>query len=204
MRRYAIRALGFLLLSPLALSGCAFNAWHQGPFWSGPDPYRPQGDSENLRRALGKTAIPAPLAPEAGNVWPGPLPPQPTLADLVKQESEGKLQNLPQLPGQQPPPPPVPSPQGPLGQPPALQPTQPRVPPVPNVATPSNPNTPALPPAGGVVNTPQGPAVTSGGTGSFKSITMPNGVTGIVVPNGNGTNTVILSNGTVQTVPVPR
>ena len=204
MRRHAILALGFLSLSQTALSGCAFHAWDRVPFFTGPDPYLPAGNSENLRRAQGLSAAPAPLAPEAGNVWPGPLPPQPTLADLVKQESEGKLQNLPQLPGQQPPAPPVPTPQGSLAQPPAVQPAQPQVPPVPGVATPSNPITPALPPGGGVVNTPEGPAVTSGGTGAFKSVTMPNGVTGIVVPNGNGTNTIILSNGTVQTVPTPR
>ncbi len=102
------------------------------------------------------------------------------------------------LPGQPPAPPaPLPNTSGPLGP---LHPVVPNVPSLPGVGTP-----PATEPqASGVVQTPQGPAVTSGGTGAFKSITLPNGMTGIVVPNGNGTSTVILGNGQVQTIPTPK
>ncbi len=189
-------------LSCLSLAGCGFHAWDRPPFVTGSDPYLPAGDSENMRRAQGLTSAPAPLTTEPGNVWPGPLPPQPTLADLVKQESQGKLAATPQLPGPQPQAPAIPAPQSSLAPPPVVQPIVPAIPPVPQVAVPSGAQTP--PPAGPVLQTPQGPAVTSGGTGTFKSVTMPNGMTGIVVPNGNGTNTIILSNGTVQTVPAPK
>jgi hypothetical protein len=46
--------------------------------------------------------------------------------------------------------------------------------------------------------------VLSGGGGGYQTLTLPNGQTGIVVPNGNGTSTVIYSNGTVQTIPTPK
>jgi hypothetical protein len=46
--------------------------------------------------------------------------------------------------------------------------------------------------------------VTTGGTSAYQTITLPNGMTAIVVPNGNGTSTIIRSDGTVQTVPTPK
>lgn len=194
-----MRRLLLLGLGGFALSGCAFHEWDRPPFFSGPDPYAPSGDTENMRRARGQATVVQPLTPMAGNVWPGPLPPTVTLEDLVKQEQQngGQLAPEQRLPGQ-PAPPAIPAPESAPAPPPTVQPVVPQIPPVPNVAG-STP--PASPSNGGVVQTPQGPAVTSGGTGTFKSVTMPNGLTGIVVPNGNGTSTIILSNGQVQTVP---
>ncbi|HET6182895.1 MAG TPA: hypothetical protein VFA03_04805 [Acetobacteraceae bacterium] len=195
MRRFAL--LGLCCLS---LSGCGFDEWYRPPFFAGPDPYRPAGDAENMRRARGQTVVVTPLSQEAGNVWPGPVQPTPSLEDLVKQERNGQLPAIEQLPGQ-PPAPAVPAPQsGPAFVPP-VRPVVPSVPPAP---APARPGTAVPPPAastGQVVQTPQGPGVTTGGTGAFKSITLPNGMTGIVVPNGNGTSTVIFSNGQVQTIP---
>ena len=78
--------------------------------------------------------------------------------------------------------------------------------PIPNVPPPPQPRTsvPGPGPQGGIVNTPQGPAVDSGGTGGYRTLTTPLGPGAIMVPNGNGTSTLINPNGTVQTVPTPR
>lgn len=196
-----MRRLALLGLCSLSLTGCAYHAWDRIPFVAGADPYAPPGESENIRRARGQQIAPEALSPATGNMWPGPIQPTPSLADLVKQESGGRLPNLQPLPGQ-PQAPLMPPRQGNLAAgPPVLAPVQPYIPPVPNVATPSTPGPAPVPPTGGVVQTPEGPAVTSGGTGAFSTVTMPNGQTGIVVPNGNGTSTVIMSNGQVQTIP---
>jgi hypothetical protein len=53
------------------------------------------------------------------------------------------------------------------------------------------------------LQTPQGPATTSGGPG-VQTYTGPTGTTGLVVPNGNGTSTLIAPDGSVQTVPTPK
>ena len=45
--------------------------------------------------------------------------------------------------------------------------------------------------------------MTSGGTGGYQTLTTPQGQA-IVVPNGNGTSTVIHPDGTVETIPTPR
>ncbi len=194
-----IRRLALSGLGALALSGCAFHAWDRPPFFAGPDPYAPGGDTENIRRARGQAIAVQPLSPAAGNIWPGPIQPTPSLADLVKQENQGQLPQVQPLPGQ-PPAPALPAPQSSPAPPPTVSVLPPELPPVPQVATPSQ-SAPTPPAAGGVVQTPRGPAVTSGGTGAFSTVTMPNGQTGIVVPNGNGTSTVIMSNGQVQTIP---
>ncbi|MEO9190574.1 MAG: hypothetical protein ABI224_11340 [Acetobacteraceae bacterium] len=181
---WRLALLGFCTLT---VSGCAFDGM---PFSAGTDPYAPSGNTENMRRALGQPIAVAPLVPDKGNLWPGPLPPTPTLADLQRQESEGQLAPLQTLPGQ-PEAPVTPASRGGLGVPAPLHPVVPNVPALPGVGV----------SPGGVVVTPEGPGVTSGGTAAFKSITLPNGQTGIVVPNGNGTSTVILGNGQVQTIP---
>jgi hypothetical protein len=64
------------------------------------------------------------------------------------------------------------------------------------------PTTP--PPAGQVYQTNRGPAVSTGGTANYQTLTTPGGGQSIVVPNGNGTSTVIHPNGTVETVPTPK
>ena len=42
----------------------------------------PVGDSENMRRVMGEQVETPPLTPEPGDIWPGPMPPAPTLQDL--------------------------------------------------------------------------------------------------------------------------
>lgn len=49
------------------------------------DPNRPIGDAPNMQRVMGKEVDTAPLLPEPGNVWPGPLPPAKTMSDLQRE-----------------------------------------------------------------------------------------------------------------------
>jgi len=185
MRRLALLGLC------VTLSGCGFSAWHQLPFVAGHDPYLPTGDSENLRRAEGIPTVVEPLHTEPGNLWPPPPQAEPTLETLEQQGG--------QLPNEATPPP-VPPMRGSSTPPPQPPPAPTVIPPVPEVAAPPAPPSPSSP----TVQTPSGPGAVSGTGGGYKTITLPNGTTGIVVPNGNGTSTVIYSNGTVQTIPTPK
>ena len=55
------------------------------------------------------------------------------------------------------------------------------------------------------VQTPGGAAVVNQGSGtSVQTYTDPKGGTGLMVPNGNGTSTMIAPDGSVQTVPTPK
>jgi hypothetical protein len=192
----------------LALSGCGYNTWSNPPFTTGSNPNFPADDSENLRRVMGEQVDAPPLTPEPGDVWPGPLPPEPTLQDLQQQtgqvgQPERPVPGSPQYQAQPPnPPPPLPS-RG-SSTPPGSN--QPSLTPLPNPAAPqaTNPTPPARNPAGQVIPTQRGPAVTNGGTSGYQTTTTPGGGSAIVVPNGNGTSTIIHSDGTIETVPTPR
>jgi len=46
--------------------------------------------------------------------------------------------------------------------------------------------------------------VTTGGTQGYQTMTTPGGGSAIVVPNGNGTSTVIKSDGSIETIPTPK
>jgi hypothetical protein len=211
MWRFA--SLGLAML----LAGCGYATWANAPFTAGSNPHAPVGSSENLRRAMGENAEVPALTPEPGNIWPGPLPPMPSLGDL---ERQGNLQSLPEqpvpgsplnrgtAPGQL---------SGPLA--PSLPPqvshgsstppssNQPGLATIP-IPSPSSPRTQATPPARGpagqTVPTREGPGVTTGGGQGYQTMTLPGGGTAIVVPNGNGTSTVIKPDGTIETVPTPR
>ena len=194
----------------LALSGCGYSTWWNPPFTTGTNPHMPAGDSENMRRVVGEEADTPPLTPQAGNIWPGPLPPPPTLQDLEQQGTPGgKEQPVPGSPEFQqmqpqptlPPPPPA---RGSSTPPVSSQPSVPPSRPPQAPATSSTVPPPAQNPAGQVYTTPQGPAVTSGGGPGYQTITTPGGGSAIVVPNGNGTSTIIHSDGKIETVPTPR
>lgn len=195
MRRLA--SIGLLL----ALSGCGhFSSPFDGfggfigdthTIYSNPN--RPVGDSDNIRRVQGLPATSEPLTPEPGNVWPGPIPQDKTLQDIAR-EPDALMK-----PGEEMG---VRSPRGSSTPPGSTQPglviptTPPAGPALPDHQQPR-------PPASSVVTTPQGPAILNN-QGSVKTYTDPKGVNGIVVPNGNGTSTLIAPDGTVQTVPTPR
>jgi hypothetical protein len=109
------------------------------------------------------------------------------------------------------PPPPLPNlqpprPRGSSTPPGNVEPPGPPLPPGALTQPPPQPprNGPA-PPPGGAVQLPNGVGVDAGGTSGYRQLTLPNGQPGaIIVPNGNGTSTVIQPNGTVQTIPTPR
>ncbi len=205
------------LILLLTLTGCGSSTWWNPPFTGGTNPHAPSGESETMRRAMGQNVEEPALNPQPGDVWPGPLPPTPTLQDL---ERQGNIQPMAPLPS-------MGSSQSrgrgtmPNGQPPSPPPTRargsstppgsalPGVPPPittpPPAAPPSAAAAPPAPnPAGQPVQTSRGTGVTTGGTSGYRSITMPDGTSGIVVPNGNGTSTVIRSDGTIETIPTPR
>jgi hypothetical protein len=192
-----MRRIVFLgLLLTLAGCGGGLSTWHDLPFTTGSNPNLPPGDSENMRRAMGESATVEPLTTEPGDVWPGPIKPPPTLQDLENQGGQ--------------PEPPLP----PIGSSTPPGSTQPGLAPLPSMApattSPGRSTAPGMPSAatpqpGQVYQTGHGPAVSTGGTANYQTITTP-GAAGqsIVVPNGNGTSTIINPNGTVETVPTPK
>lgn len=197
MRRIAL--LGLITV----LSGCESNTWWNPPLTGGYGPNAPQGDSINLRRVMGTEPAATPLYPEPGDIWPGPLPTMPSLLDVEKETGIGGA-----FPNQAPPPgvtlgPPlttqpgssVPIPNAPLPRLPSLVPQG-----SPGTQIPAPPSNPA----GRTIQSPTTPGVTSGGTPGYQTTTTPGGAGAIVVPNGNGTSTVIYPDGRIETVPTPK
>ncbi len=205
MRRTVM--LGLLVLLP----GCTgFGEFLRHTFTlPGENPNLPMRDSENVRRALGQQIDVAPLAPEAGNVWPGPQAPEPTLTDVQRQPGQGSRGLEPTtVPGAEPGLPagrqPRPTTRGSSTSPGSAEPGLPPLP-RPGVQPPAPQSfSPGPGPQGRVVQTPQGPAVDAGGTSSYRQLNAPGAAGSIMVPNGNGTSTVINPNGSVQTIPTPR
>src|SRR4051794_38239304 len=95
------------LIFLLGLSGCTgFGEFLNHTFsWPGTNPNIPMADGENVRRVLGEEPHFAPLEPEPGNVWPGPQPPAPPLADIATrppQQDENRPSRPAETPGAQP------------------------------------------------------------------------------------------------------
>ena len=195
----------------LALSGCGFKTWWNMPLTGGSNPNLPVSDAENMQRVLGARTSVEPMTTEPGDIWPGQVQQAPTLKDL---EQSGGLVSLPEgpVPGS-------PLSRGLSGSMPMLTPSPgsstlpgnnaPGLPPVrtapplssyaaPPAATPSNG------PTGQVVQTPSGSNVITGGGPGYQTTTSPGGGQSIVVPNGNGTSTVIHADGRIETIPTPK
>jgi hypothetical protein len=204
MRRFALSCLC------LALSGCGYHTWYQAPFTTGTNPNLPVGDSENMRRVEGEQVAAPILTPEPGDIWPGPITPPPTLQDLENAPGQGLQpgpeQPVPGSPLAMPQAPALPSPIPNRGSSTPPGSNQPGLAPLPAPTPPAPANTtpPARPPGGQIVQTPHGPAVTSGGTSGYQTTTTPGGGSAIIVPNGNGTSTIIYSDGRIETVPTPK
>ena len=205
MRRIALFCLA------LTLSGCGYKAWWNPPFSGGSNPNAPTGDSENLLRARGQEPTVQRLTTEPGDIWPGPLPPAPTMKDLVNTggltpEPEQPVPGSPLSRGTAPP---SPSPNPSTGSSTPSENNQPGLPPLqsaPPLSSYAAP--PAAPPprgsTGQVIQTPGGPNVTTSGGPGYQTTTTPGGGQAIVVPNGNGTSTVIHSDGKIETIPTPK
>jgi hypothetical protein len=187
MRRTAIFPAAYTLAATLLLAGCGTLASSPADGFGGflgdvfnlrGAPNRPAIESPNARRVTGTAEEVEPLQTEPGNVWPGPLPPPRTMSDMQRE------MGAPLAPID------APAPRGSIAPPPA---------------TPA-----ALPPAiapspgGRVLQTPQGPATTIIGGNGVETFTLPSGRSGIVMPNANGTLTLIAPDGTTQTIAAPR
>lgn len=147
--------LGLISMVTLPLMGCG-DTWWNPPLTGGYNPHVPVVDSDNMRRVMGFDSPTAALESERGDVWPGPLPPSPTLSGS---EAQGGMTALP-MPF---------APRDSAAAPVPTAPARPRV---------------AVPP----------PAVPAAA---------PNNAP-IVVPNGNGTSTVIHPDGRIETIPTPK
>jgi hypothetical protein len=204
MRRSVL--FGLLLLLP----GCAyvgdptvgFGGFIGDTHTFDANPNRAVGSSENMQRVMGNEVAMPPLLTEPGDVWPGPIPPEPTLSDIERQQNQEMEQHQGQpSPGQLPPA--HPQPRGsstPPGSP------QPGLAPLPSIPPASFPQT-AVPPIQNqppIVQTPQGPVMPNPSGNGVHSYNAPGGGQGIIVPNGNGTSTLIGPNGSMQTVPTPQ
>ncbi len=188
MRRLPLLATTLML--PGLLGGCAGSGFYSylGNTFTlpGANPNIAPGSSETYDKVRAKSVPaqdPPPILFEAGDVWPGPPKPPPTLKDLQRQQNQDAgsgnssdytpLAPLPQLPGYE-------VPQQDIRRP------------LPQQAFP-----------GGLVNLPNGTGTITGGNRGVKTLNGPTGNGSIVVPNGNGTSTVIGPNGTVSTIPTP-
>jgi len=200
MRRAALFLGPQLLALILLLPGCGsgFGDFVGDAFTIRRNVNAPQGDSLNMRRVRTQsTDVPA-LQPEAGNIWPGPPQAEPTLSDLEHQGAPGAPE-MP-VPGS-----PLYQPQGSSAMPPSTSAPMAN-PPVQGVAPRPAPPM-AAPRAPGVLPTPSGPAVSTGnGTSAYQQYSSPKGPSsgGIMIPNGNGTSTLIHPDGSVETVPTAK
>ncbi len=177
MRRSALLGLA-LFLSGCQFAGNPFDGF--GGFLGDThgfkaNPNLPAGSEETMQRVEGRDVTVEPLLPEPGNVWPGPMKPLPTMQELQQQQNTQ----------------PLPAPNVPAKPPPLLFPGE----------MPQQPQTPG---ATQTYPTPNGPAITTENPNGIRTFTAPGGGQGIVVPNGNGTSTLIGPNGSITTVPTPK
>lgn len=183
MRRLA------LLSSTLLLAGCGFGHFLGDTFTlPGADPNAPSGSSENMLRVRSQQVAIEPLLPEPGNVWPGPPPPEPTLADIQRQQNEQPVAPavVPALPDHR-----QPLPGGRMAVPGKAE-------------APFVPGAPGAPAGAGSDGRAAGPSGQPPGQPPVNAFRQAPGSGNIVIPNGNGTSTVIGPNGSVSTIPTPR
>lgn len=198
------------LLLLVGLTGCTGFGEFMDHTFTNPrrNPNFPMTDSENVRRVRGLDPAMQPLEVEPGNVWPKFDTRDPTLEDVANNPGREDARGFepttvggggrPGLPAHRQPVP-VRGSSTPPGQ------AQPGFPQIRSPSlSPPPPTSNAPPPPGGVINTPDGPAVDTGGTNAYRTLTTPTGPGAIVVPTGNGTSTVIRPDGTVQTITTPR
>jgi hypothetical protein len=174
------------LAAMLLLTGCSGSG-----FWAyegntltlpGANPNMPVSASENFQRARGgKVPNVQPQLTEAGDIWPGPPQPLPTLKDLQKQQL-AETNNPDSRSGLAP------------------------LPPLPSL--------PGYQISEQDIGNPPPPSALGGGSGRHgvyvppsSALEIGNTSTGnapIIVPNGNGTSTVISPSGAVSTIPTPK
>jgi len=73
------------MIGLVMLTGCASERHFAADMvWPFGNPNAPPVTSESAERALGKSPEVTPIAPQAGDVWPGPVQPMPTLSEVQK------------------------------------------------------------------------------------------------------------------------
>lgn len=229
-RSVTIRFLGLAAPGAMALllAGCAgvgnYVDSTVNPFG---DPNAPQGYALNMQRARGSDVAVQPIRPEPGDVWPGPVKPVPTLSEIQQhmnvplgQAYENQYGTAPAASGSATYS--VPPGAAPRRLPPERRPEtgsrfESSTPPASNqAALPNAPAAMAVKPApapgisrsktfpvGETLMSPNGPAgvVTDSGNGRYQTVAPIDGKGGgILIPNGNGTATLIEPDGQVVTV----
>ncbi len=175
------------------------------------NPNRPIPESDNIRRVMGQEVENEPILSETGNIWPAMPRVEPTRITLEQAPPAHPMAAAPiAAPIAAPvatPTPATPTPATPT----PLAPT-PVAPPPPPPQPPPQPPTvaaPVIPPAtaitsGTTLATAKGPAILTTGANGIINYTLPSGATGRAINNGNGTMTLIGTDGTVMSAPVPR
>ncbi|MCB8879153.1 hypothetical protein ACELLULO517_02820 [Acidisoma cellulosilytica] len=214
MRRIALTGL-------LLLSGCTgFDHFIGQTHTLASNPNKPTGnDSLSMQRADGNAGAVTPLVPQTGQVWPTAIPTMPTLADIQKQmdlsgsaspqlgpvpASPGQIPNLSTLPGMQ-----GGTSQAPVSggavRPPTVGNPLSTTAPLSGMSATAAPPSLTMPKLGTQITTPQGATTIIGGTANYQTLAPINGQSGaILIPNGNGTSTLVMPNGTISSVPSPK
>lgn len=180
MRRFAM--LCCAIVSSGSLAGCTGTGVFLDHTFNRGNPNTPAGNSEMFLRLRGEPAPIIPLVPETGDVWPGPQKPDFTMQELEQSQGnaapagQGGKRSGP-IPGG-----------NDVHAPPAILPS-------------GTPASKAAPPQR---NTGGGSAVdVTGGEKipNYRQLQTPPASKGILVPNGNGTSTLIGPDGSITTVP---
>ena len=92
MRRLAVPLAASSLMT-LILAGCSGFGQFTGDSFSlpGANPNLPAGSSENMARVQSRPEPLPPIAPEEGNVWPGPPKAFPTLSEVERETQNGQV-----------------------------------------------------------------------------------------------------------------
>lgn len=212
-----MRRLSFVALT-LLLGGCSGLGHYMGdtawPFGNPNSPANdaheatPMSQSLTMQRALGHDVPVATITPQAGDVWPGPVKPIPTLSEVQQNMNTplGQMyeqnQTPPAAPGVPLTVPTYTVPSGAVARPAGPDqsdidfkaPAQPA--PVPSA-------TPGQADIGRVLIGPAGPiGIITGGTQSAQQVAPIDGKGGgILMPNGDGTATLVEANGHIITMP---
>jgi len=180
-------SLASLLGAALLVQGCVgFDNFVENTITTQSNPNRPMGDSMNMRRVMGVSAMGDPVVSEPGNVWPRGVETLPTLQDM---EGGGGLR---------------PSRGSELSTPTrqsAVRPMDDSADLRPQVAA----GVPREDPAMAGVTSPALPDLSRppAGTRRYQTVSTPGG-TDVLAPNGDGTTTALRADGSLETVPASR
>ncbi|CEF55690.1 hypothetical protein [Acetobacter ghanensis] len=141
----------------------------------GENPNAPSGSDLNMRRVQGQATSEVPILPQGGNVWPGPPDPLPTLEDVAKGRT-GKL------PGEE-----------------VTAATGPQLPDGQEMSIGEKENIHKGVVGNSLYASPVAGATTAQPAGAAKAKAAP-----IEIPNGDGTTTLIHSDGSISTIGTPR